>query len=437
MAMNNSWTGGQYSLFRVLFAAYLFIHFVQLIPWGGACPQGTLNPVLWVLPNVFAFWDAPVFATALLVIATGLSLLFAIGYYDRIAAVVLWYMWACLFGWNPLIANPGLPYVGWLLLAHACLPVAPYGSWAARNRSDPAGSWQMTPSIYAVAWILMAVAYTYNGLWKLTNPSWLDGTALRHVMENPLARPGLIRDLLLSFPDWLLHLKTWGALALEITFAPLALIPRVRPWIWLLMLMMHFGLMAVVGYADLSLGMVMLHLFTFNPAWIHPLMANAPDLVFYDGHCGLCHRAVRFLLAEDHTGATFQFAPLESETFQTTISEDQRATLPDSIIVRTADGVILMRSAAVLYALRRLGGVWRVLGTIATVVPAGIRDGIYDWIAHIRYRLLYTSRSVPACACGPARQIQNMIFIVNERSIVHEYTTRTVCAGRRLPCPGP
>jgi len=407
MLMNNGWTGGQYSLFRVLFGAYLFVHFAQLIPWGtelfsnqGVPPQGTLSPVLWLFPNVLAVWDAPVFVTALLVIAAGLSLLFTIGYYDRLTAVVLWYLWACLFGRNPLIANPGLPYVGWLLLAHACLPVAPYGSWAARNRPDPAGSWQMTPSIYTVAWILMAVGYTYCGLWKLTSPSWLDGTALIRVMENPLARPGPIRDLLLSLPDWILHLKTWGALTLEIAFAPLVLFSRLRPWIWGLMLMMHFALMSVVDFADLSLGMVMLHLFTFNPAWIPPLVTVAPDLVFYDGHCGLCHRAVRFLLAEDHTGSTFRFAPLESETFLATVPESERLTLPDSIIIRTADGELLMRSAAVLYALKRLGGVWRVLGTLATVVPAGIRDWVYDGIARIRHRLFRTP--VEACPLVPA-----------------------------------
>jgi len=219
-------------------------------------------------------------------------------------------------------------------------------------------------------------------------------------MENPLARPGFIRDLLLSLPEWVLHLKTWGALALEIAFAPLALIPRFRPWIWGLMLMMHFALMAVVDFADLSLGMVMLHLFTFNPTWIRPLTAKAPDLVFYDGHCGLCHRAVRFFLAEDHAASTFRFAPLESEAFLSTIPESERATLPDSIIVRTAEGGTLMRSAAVLYALKRLGGVWRVLGTAVAVVPAGIRDRVYDGIARVRHSLFRAP--VEACPLVPA-----------------------------------
>ena len=406
MSMNNGWTGGQYSLFRVLFGAYLFAHFTHLLPWGaelfsnqGVLSQGDLSPVLLLFPNILAVLDAPWFVIGLLVVAAGVSLLFAIGYYDRVAAVVLWYIWACLFGRNPLISNPGLPYVGWLLLAHACLPSAPYGSWTARNRTDPAGSWQMTPSIYTVAWILMAVGYTYSGLCKLTSPSWTDGTALVRVMENPLARPGILRDLLLSLPEWLLRLHTWGALLLEIAFAPLALFARVRPWIWLLMLLMHFALMGVVNFADLSLGMAMLHLFTFDPAWLRPVVAKAPDLIFYDGHCGLCHRTVRFLLAEDRTGTTFQFAPLESETFRLVIPEAERALLPDSIVVRTAEGVTLMRSAAVLYALKRLGGLWRVCAMIVSVVPARVRDGIYDWIAHIRYKLFPSP--VEACPLVP------------------------------------
>jgi predicted DCC family thiol-disulfide oxidoreductase YuxK len=139
----------------------------------------------------------------------------------------------------------------------------------------------------------------------------------------------------------------------------------------------------------------MLNFFTLNPVWPLPLMAKGPDLVFYDGHCGLCHRAVRFLLAKDRSGTAFQFASLQSQTFLATIPEAERATLPDSLIVRTADGVTLMRSAAVLYALKRLGGVWRVLGTIASAVPACIRDGVYDGIARVRHQLF----SPPTATC--------------------------------------
>src|SRR5262249_20173935 len=159
---------------------------------------------------------------------------------------------------------------------------------------------------------LMAVGYTYSGYTKVVSPSWINGSAIGLVLNNPLARPGLVRDILLALPAPVLHVVTWGLLGVELSFAPLALSRRLRPWAWMVMLLMHLGLMTVISFADLSMGMVMLHLFTFNPAWIAPLRSAATETIFYDGGCGLCHRTVRFVLSEDASGCTFNFAPLDS-----------------------------------------------------------------------------------------------------------------------------
>jgi predicted DCC family thiol-disulfide oxidoreductase YuxK len=404
--MTNGWTGGQYSVVRAVFGAYLFAHFLHLAPWAaelfsnqGLLPDGQASPLLHLFPNVFALWDGPAFVTAVVLAAAGLSVLFALGVWDRAAAVLLWYVWACLHGRMPLINNPGLPYVGWLLLAHACLPPAPYGSWSARGRADPGGGWRMPAGIFLVAWVLMALGYTYSGFTKLVSPSWLDGTALARVLDNPLARPGLARDALLALPDGLLRLATWGALLTELLFAPMALVPRLRPWLWGLMLLMHVGLIGLIDFADLSLGMVMLHLFTFDPAWVRPRPAPGPDLLFYDGQCGLCHRAVRFVLAEDRAATTFRFAPLGGAAFQTAVPEADRARLPDSFVILTADGAVLTRSAAVRYVLARLGGLWRVLSVAAGVVPGWLLDRVYDGIARVRGRLF--ARPAEACPVLP------------------------------------
>jgi hypothetical protein len=77
-----------------------------------------------------------------------------------------------------------------------------------------------------------------------------------------------VRDVILGLPDGVLSVGTWATLAFELLFAPLALSRRLRPWIWMLGLAMHLGLMVLIDFADLSLGMVMLHLFTFDPAWL-------------------------------------------------------------------------------------------------------------------------------------------------------------------------
>ena len=405
MSINNGWTGGQYSIFRALFGTYLLVYFSRLIPRGaelfsnrGSTTHAPASPLINLFPNVLAVYDSPAFVTALLLIAAASSVLLALGFYDRVAAIALCYIWACLLGRNPLIANPGLLYVGLLLLAHACMPRAPYGSWERRKQPDPGTAWAMPQSIYIVVWILMALGYSYIGYTRLTSLSDVGGPVIAHALPTTLARPGLIRGMALALPDSLLRLTTWSALAIELSFAPLALIRRLRPWVWALMLGLHFVRIALIDFADSSLGMVMLHLFTFDPQWIKPRSARAPEMIFYDGSCGLCHRAVRFVLAEDRSGV-FRFAPLDSEAFRAAIPEADRARLPDSIVVRTSEGKLMVRSAALLYVCERLGGVWRLVSIFARIVPTTLKDSLYDRIAGVRYRLF--AKPVEVCPIIP------------------------------------
>lgn len=405
--MKNGWTGGQYSVVRALLGLYLFVHGVRMVPWvgamfssGGIFPDGVGRPLFLWFPNILALWDTPVLVTALVVLAAGLSLLLACGMYDRVAAIGLWYIWACLYGRMPLIAHPSLPYVGGLLLAHACLPAAPYGSVAARGRSDPGQSWRLPAGIFLAAWVIMALGYGYSGLTKLASASWLDGSAVARILDNPLARPGVLRTAVLALPDGVLRLCTWGALGLELSFAPLALVPCLRPWLWSVLLLMHLSLIPLVEFADLSLGMVMLHLFTFDPAWLPPRPVAAGERMFYDGYCGLCHRTVRFVLAEDGSSAPFRFAPIGSEIFDRMVPVAQRATLPDSVIVQTAHGILLSRSRAMIYILCRLGGLWRLLGCCLGLFPTALCDCVYDAVARVRYRLF--ARPSDICPLLPA-----------------------------------
>lgn len=401
MPVRNGWTGGQYSVLRVVFGCWLAVHFLQLLPWGaelfsrdGMIPDASLSP-FHLFPNLLFAWDAPAVVTALLCVAAVLSVLLAMGLWDRVAAVALWYVWACLATRNPLIASPGLPWVGWLLLAHATLPSAPYGSWTARGNDDPGSQWRMPDGIWAAAWIVMAAACAYSGWTKLMSPSWVDGTALAHVLDSPVARSTSLREL----PASLLAVATWGTLAFTLLFAPLALVRRLRPWLWLAMLLMQVTLLAVVDAAGSTLGLLLLQGFTFDPAWIPPRRAGAPSTVFYDGSCGLCHRAVRFLLSEDREGAAFRFAPLDSDAFRAAVPEAKRAALPDSIVVLDDDGSLRVRSDAILAIGRQLGGLWRALATVVGVLPRVLLDAAYDSVARVRLQVF--TRLKTACPLLP------------------------------------
>ena len=108
--------------------------------------------------------------------------------------------------------------------------------------------------------------------------------------------------------------------------------------------------------------------------------------LFYDGGCGLCQRSVRFVAKRDGSGH-IHFAPLGGETFQRLIPESTRSGLPDSLLVRTAEGAILYRSTALVHLLSRMGPGWRLAGLLLAWLPRGLRDGAYDWVARRRRRI--------------------------------------------------
>jgi predicted DCC family thiol-disulfide oxidoreductase YuxK len=113
---------------------------------------------------------------------------------------------------------------------------------------------------------------------------------------------------------------------------------------------------------------------------------NQPDQLFYDGTCGLCHRAVIFAMNHDPRGTLFRFAPLQGDTFQALIDAERRAQIPDSLVILTASNELLIRSDATIRTLRRIGGAWAALGDLTVVIPRPLRDAVYNFVARVRYR---------------------------------------------------
>lgn len=137
------------------------------------------------------------------------------------------------------------------------------------------------------------------------------------------------------------------------------------------------------------------------------VIGGTTDTLFYDGGCGLCHGIVKFVIARDPDGVLFRYAPLAGPTFEAAVPAASRSDLPDSTVLRTADGRTLVRSAAVIHIGERLGGVWRVLARILGVLPRWLLDLGYDGVARVRSRLF--ARPDAPCPLVPAELRQRFL----------------------------
>lgn len=269
----SSWRGEHFSVVRVILGAYLASHFGALIPWGaemfssqGAIPIGAHSPLMGAFPNLFALCDSSWVVLAALVVGVVASVGLAIGWRRRAMALLLWYIWAALLGRNPLILNPGIPYVGWMLLCFAAIPSGEKWSVDSTKNKDKSDIWHLSQGYLFAAWVVMVLGYSYSGVMKLQSLSWLDGTAIEHVLHSPLAHDTWLRRWLVEQP-MVLKVVTWGTLALEVFAAPIALFERARPLLWWSFIGLHVGILCTVDFADLTLGMLMIHLLTWGPSW--------------------------------------------------------------------------------------------------------------------------------------------------------------------------
>jgi hypothetical protein len=268
LQLNNITLKG-FAWFRSIFGLYLLVHFVPLIPWAGEVwgnsglvPDARVNLTYGVLPDVLShFSDLQI--QVLIIAMTFLSAVLASGYWRPISALLLWMGWVLLFNRNNFIANPSLPFIGWLLLVCAVVPSGEKRWFEKSAQSD----WTFPRLLFIASWVIMAASYSISGFDKLNAPSWRDGTALLHLLENPLARPSGLRDIMLTAPTWLLSVMTYTVLSIELCFLPLALYRRTRKWIWIAMVFTHVSILVFVDFADLTMGMLMIHVFTFDPTW--------------------------------------------------------------------------------------------------------------------------------------------------------------------------
>jgi len=112
-------------------------------------------------------------------------------------------------------------------------------------------------------------------------------------------------------------------------------------------------------------------------------LTSTDSILFYDGDCGLCHAAVRWILRHDHRG-TIRFAPLQGMTYAALSLPNKPTDL--TTVVFLDEDELLVRGDAVIRFLKRMGGIWALFGAVGVIVPRLLRDASYRFVADRRIR---------------------------------------------------
>lgn len=266
----------QLKIYQLVFGFYLTQHFAQLIPHvtelfsrAGMIADPQWIPTYGYFPNILHLIDySPELLSIFVIALTCLSVIFALRLLaPRLIAFLLWYGWACLLNRNVLILNPGIPYVGLLLLAFSLISFK-NSQKADEDNEELELNPQVFPWLYWGGWTLYALGYTISGLHKLQSPSWIDGSALSHVLKSPLSRNNYFCQFLLQANPAVLQLFTWTSLFAEISFFPLGLFYHTRKFYWFAFLAFHIGVLTLINFADLTCGILAMHFFLFDSRWL-------------------------------------------------------------------------------------------------------------------------------------------------------------------------
>lgn len=112
-----------------------------------------------------------------------------------------------------------------------------------------------------------------------------------------------------------------------------------------------------------------------------------PDIVIYDGDCGICNATREWAQARDRAGR-LKFIPFQTANLGALSPgmTDEMASRMAWVI--TPDGYRVGGARAIFTVLARLPGVWRVAGTVGAFLPISlICEPFYRIVARNRSRI--------------------------------------------------
>jgi len=109
------------------------------------------------------------------------------------------------------------------------------------------------------------------------------------------------------------------------------------------------------------------------------------QLILFDGVCNLCNASIQYVIQHDKKDR-FRYAPLQSTIGKQVLEKfkvDPSQT--DSILLYSQENGLAVKSSAALKVAKHLGFPRNLL-SVFLIVPAFIRNWVYDYIAANRYK---------------------------------------------------
>ena len=107
-------------------------------------------------------------------------------------------------------------------------------------------------------------------------------------------------------------------------------------------------------------------------------------VVLFDGVCNLCSASVQFIIKHD-SKRHFRFASLQSGFGQEVLKKFGLPADELNSFILLEDGNMYTKSTGALRVTKKLNKLWPAL-YVFMIVPKFIRDAVYSWVAHNRYK---------------------------------------------------
>jgi len=115
-----------------------------------------------------------------------------------------------------------------------------------------------------------------------------------------------------------------------------------------------------------------------------PHFADDKPVIIFDGLCALCSGSAVFVLRHDAAGR-FRLLAAQSPLGEALYRHYGLSPVDYETMILIQDGAASLKSEAAIEIARGLGLPWSLAATFR-IVPRGLRDRLYMWVARNRFR---------------------------------------------------